>query len=186
MHFVRDRQSYVGPLLALFAAMILLAVASPLPKAKDPDTREWVLSRRTLDVSALTPAAIVEKRVLFYHNYLAFRGYTVYYSGFNSVLPVAAAASSLLDFYVTIAENAGPTGGWRQYFPPTGHFATSYGLYNLEFFCENRQISWNVIYDFAYFMAHLTNRGLVGTYTALISFPAEEVELYIVLRVRQG
>ncbi|KAL8829760.1 MAG: hypothetical protein Q9191_001829 [Dirinaria sp. TL-2023a] len=186
MHLVRDRQSYVGALLALFAAMIVLAVTSPLPNVKDPDTRELVSLRRRPDVSALAPAATVEKRVLFYHNYLAFRGYTVYYSVFNSILPVAAAASSLLDFYVTIAENAGPTGGWRRFVPPTGHFGTSYGFYDLEFFCENRQISWSVIHDFAYFMAHLTNRGLVGTYTALISFAAEEVELYVVLRVREG
>lgn len=184
MHLVRDGQSYVRAFLTLVAVMIVPAVASPLPSL-NPD-RELSPLQGTPNFSASAPPAIIEKRMLFYHNYLTFNGYNVYYSGFNSILPVAAAASSLLDFYVTVAENAGPNGWWRQYVPPMGHFGTRYGLYELEVFCENRQISWNVIYDFAYFMAHLTNRGLLGTYTALISFTAEEVELYIVLRVSQG
>ena len=185
MHLVQDGQSSVRTILVLFFAMVVLAVAGPLPSVQNPDMRGLTQWQEPPDVSALAPAAIIEKRALWFNNYLVFNTYNIYYSAFNSILPFAAAVTSLMDFYVTIAENAAPGGAWRQFVAPSGHFGTIYGLYELDIYCE-RQITWNMIYNFAFYMAHQSRRGLVGTYTAHVSFTAEGVDMFIMLRVRQG
>lgn len=188
MRLARDGQPSVSAILVLIIAMIVRAVADPLPSVHHPDIRGLTPSRGSPDVAAMAPAAMIEKRAIFYHNYQAFNGYNVYYSmsRFNSILPIAAAVSSLLDFYVTVAEHAAPNGQWRQFNPAGGHFRATYGHYELDIVCENREISWSLVYNFAYFMAHQTNRGFLATYTALISYTAQEIDLHVRFRVRQG
>lgn len=172
-------------ILMIYAAMVVIAIAGPLASVQDPGIHQLTPSQQTPDFSASAPATIGKKRATYFQNWQSFDRFNVYWTAFNSILPTAVAAESLLDFYHRVSANAAPGGFWRQFPSPNSHFGARYGYYELDFLCDQRPISWDFVYLFAQFMIRQSSRNFVGIYHAMASIAAEEVEIYVRLRIRQ-
>ena len=181
----RNPESSIGTILMICAAMIVVAIADTLPSVQAPGIIHRLKPLQQIsNFSALAPATIDKKRTLYYHHWQSFAGFNVYWTAFNSIVPTVAAAESLLDFYLTISANAAPGGFWTQFPLPNNHFGTRHGYFELEFMCEQHQITWQLIYNFAQFMIQQSIRNFVGTYTAMVSLEPHEVDIFIILRIR--
>ena len=171
------------------AVMVVLAIAGPISSIQDHKIHSWNPSLQgRADVSTPSPAVTIvpSKRAIYYHHWLTFPGFNVYYTTINSILPAVAATNSLLNLYNTVAANAAPGGWWRNQASAAreSHLRINSGHYQLDFFCEQRLITWDLVNLFAQFMVNQSRRGFVSTYSAMASFALDGAEVHVMLNIR--